>query len=238
MLLQVSGLTAGYDGRAVLRGIDLALEAGQRACVIGANGAGKTTLLRTLAGLQPPLSGSLRLDGQEMARAAPARRVARGLVLVPEGRRVFAPLTVAENLEMGAYRRLWPRRDPTVGRDRDMVFHLFPRLRERLTQFAGSLSGGEQQMLAIGRGLMSAPRVLMLDEPSMGLAPIVMQEIAAALRTLGQQGIAVLLTEQKAHLALDFAEAANVLADGVIAMSGPSSVLRHDPAVQAAYLGA
>ena len=236
-MFEVRALSAGYDGRAVLQGIDLGVSRGDSVCVIGPNGAGKTTLLRCLAGLLPPRAGSVRLHDEEVSRLRPAARVARGLALVPEGRHVFGPLTVAENLEMGAFRWLWPRRDRRVAADLAAVLDLFPRLRERLGQTAGTLSGGEQQMLAIGRALMSRPRVLLLDEPSVGLAPLLIEEIAAALRRLVADGVALLLAEQNAGLAAATTARGYVLANGSIVRSGSSQNLLADPLVLSAYLG-
>src|SRR6185437_14007829 len=192
-MLEVSALDAGYGNTQVLHGISLRVEHGQSVCLVGANGAGKTTLLRCLAGLLRPRAGAILVEGVDISRASASVRLDHGVTLVPEGRRVFAPLTVRENLEMGAFRRLWPRRDRAVASDMDMVFDLFPRLRERQKQAAGLLSGGEQQMLAIGRALMSRPRLLLLDEPSMGLAPRVVQGIFAIIRRLNAEGMSILL---------------------------------------------
>jgi arylformamidase len=180
-MLEVEALSAGYGSIQVLHRISLRVEAGQSVCLIGANGAGKTTLLRCLAGLLRPSAGRIRIEGTDIAAAGASRRLDFGVTLVPEGRRIFSPMSVRENIEMGAFRRLWPRRDRAVVADMDMVFDLFPRLRERQKQTAGLLSGGEQQMLAIGRALMSRPRLLLLDEPSMGLAPRLVQEIFATI---------------------------------------------------------
>jgi len=236
-MLEVEGLTAGYGRAAVLHKISLRVAAGQSVCLIGANGAGKTTLLRCLAGLLRPSSGRIYVEGSDIAGKSASTRLDFGVTLVPEGRRVFAPMSVRENLEMGAFRRLWPRRDRAVAGDMEMVFDLFPRLRERQGQAAGLLSGGEQQMLAIGRALMSRPRLLLLDEPSMGLAPRVVQEIFATIRQLNQQGISILLAEQNANMALQSAAWGYVLAEGEIVREAESGSLARDPIVRTAYLG-
>jgi branched-chain amino acid transport system ATP-binding protein len=236
-MLEVVALSAGYGSTQVLHGVSLQVAAGQSVCLIGANGAGKTTLMRCIAGLLRPGAGRIVVDGHDIGAAPASARLDFGVALVPEGRRVFAPMSVRENLEMGAFRRLWPRRDRAVAADMTMVFDLFPRLRERERQAAGLLSGGEQQMLAIGRALMSRPRLLLLDEPSMGLAPRVVQEIFATIRRLNSEGMSILLAEQNANMALRSAALGYVLADGEIARSAASSVLVSDPAVRAAYLG-
>jgi branched-chain amino acid transport system ATP-binding protein len=236
-MLEVEGLSAGYGHVSVLHNISLRVEAGQSVCLIGANGAGKTTLLRCLAGLLRPSSGRIRVEGNDIAGRSASARLDFGVTLVPEGRRVFAPMSVRENLEMGAFRRLWPRRDRGVEADMDEVFEMFPRLRERQSQPAGLLSGGEQQMLAIGRALMSRPRLLLLDEPSMGLAPRVVQDIFATIRRLNQQGISILLAEQNANMALQSAAWGYVIAEGEIVREAESTVLARDPIVRTAYLG-
>jgi branched-chain amino acid transport system ATP-binding protein len=235
-MLDVDALTAGYGSSDVLHRISLKVARGQSVCLIGANGAGKTTLLRCLAGLLRPRAGRIAVDGTDIAGRAASTRLDFGVTLVPEGRRVFAPMTVRENLEMGAFRRLWPRRDRTVAADMAMVFDLFPRLRERQGQAAGLLSGGEQQMLAIGRALMAKPRLLLLDEPSIGLAPLVVQEIFQTIRRLNAEGISILLAEQNAAMALRTAAYGHVLADGELVRSAASSDLVNDPAVKDAYL--
>jgi len=237
MLLEVEGLIAGYGGPPVLHELSLSVGAGESVCLIGANGAGKTTLMLALSGLLRPVRGRIALDGQDIAALPAERVVAAGIALVPEGRRVFAPLTVRENLEMGAFLRLWPRRRREVHDDLDQVFTLFPRLKERSQQSAGTLSGGEQQMLAIGRALMARPRLLLLDEPSMGLAPLVVKEIFATIAALGRRGTAILLAEQNARMALGAASRGYVIAEGGIVGAATSEVLRRDPKVQEAYLG-
>lgn len=236
-MLEVEGLVAGYGGTDVLHAVSLKVGRGQSACLIGANGAGKTTLLRTLSGLIRPTAGRILLEGADISAASTSARLARGLALAPEGRRVFAPMTVEENLEMGAFRRLWPRRSKGVAADLDMVFALFPRLAERRRQAAGLLSGGEQQMLAIGRALMGRPRLLLLDEPSMGLAPKVVQEIFATIRRLNAEGMSILIAEQNASMALRSAAHGYVLAEGAIVSEGAAGALLTDDGVRAAYLG-
>jgi branched-chain amino acid transport system ATP-binding protein len=236
-MLEVEALTAGYGSIQVLHRISLRVETGQSVCLIGANGAGKTTLLRCLAGLLRPSAGCIRVEGKDITAVAASERLSFGVTLVPEGRRVFAPMSVLENLEMGAFRRLWPRRDPTVAADMEMVFDLFPRLAERQKQAAGLLSGGEQQMLAIGRALMSRPRLLLLDEPSMGLAPRVIQEIFATIGRLNREGMSILLAEQNANMALQNAAWGYVLAEGEIVRDAESGSLARDPVVRTSYLG-
>ena len=236
-MLEVEALTAGYGSIQVLHRISLRVKAGQSVCLIGANGAGKTTLLRCLAGLLRPSSGCIRVEGHDITATAASERLSYGVTLVPEGRRVFTPMSVLENLEMGAFRRLWPRRDPTVAADMEMVFELFPRLAERQKQAAGLLSGGEQQMLAIGRALMSRPRLLLLDEPSMGLAPRVVQEIFATIGRLNREGMSILLAEQNANMALQNSAWGYVLAEGEIVRDAESGSLARDPVVRTSYLG-
>ena len=236
-MLEVHGLSAGYGSTQVLHDVSLHVAPGESVCLIGANGAGKTTLLRCIAGLLPARAGRISVSGRDVGTASASARLGLGMALVPEGRRVFAPMSVRENLEMGAFRRLWPRRDPGVAADMTMVFDLFPRLWERRSLAAGLLSGGEQQMLAIGRALMSRPRLLLLDEPSMGLAPRVVQEIFATIRRLNAEGISILLAEQNANMALRGTEQGYVLAEGEIVRSAQSSVLVNDPMVRTAYLG-
>ena len=236
-MLEVEGLVAGHGSIQVLHKISLRVERGQSVCIIGANGAGKTTLLRCLAGLLRPSAGHIIVDGADIVGGSASTRLDHGITLVPEGRRVFAPMTVRENLEMGAFRRLWPRRDRGVTADMDMVFDLFPRLAERQKQAAGLLSGGEQQMLAIGRALMSKPRLMLLDEPSMGLAPRVVQDIFATIRRLNAEGMSILLAEQNANMALKSADWGYVIAEGEIVRHAQSNALSSDPAVKAAYLG-
>jgi branched-chain amino acid transport system ATP-binding protein len=236
-MLDVSNLSAGYGSTQVLHNVSLHVAAGQSVCLIGANGAGKTTLMRCIAGLLQPSAGRMTLADRDIAAVPTSARLGLGVALVPEGRRVFAPMTVRENLEMGAFRRLWPRRERGVADDLAMVFELFPRLRDRQKQAAGLLSGGEQQMLAIGRALMSRPRLLLMDEPSMGLAPRVIQEIYVTIRRLNTEGMSILLAEQNANMALRSAARGYVLAEGEIVGADESSILVRDPAVRTAYLG-
>jgi len=232
-LLEVRGLRVAYGGIVAVKGVDLEVGAGELVCLIGANGAGKTTTLKAIAGLIPISAGSIRLEGQDTADLAAHERVRRGLALVPEGRGIFGRLTVRENLEMGAYHR----DDPGIGRDLDHVLALMPRLAERLTQTGGTLSGGEQQMLAIGRALMSRPKLLLLDEPSMGLAPALVGRIFEIVRNAAEEGVTILLVEQNAKLALELARRAYVMESGCITLTGQSAELLADPRVREAYLG-
>jgi branched-chain amino acid transport system ATP-binding protein len=233
-VLEVEGLEIRYGGIRAVKGIGLHVQAGELVCLIGANGAGKSSTLRGIAGMLRPSAGSLRYEGRPLAGLAPFERARSGLVMVPEGRGVFPQLTVEENLAMGAF----ARRDDGVEADRQRVFELFPRLAERRRQTGGTLSGGEQQMLALGRALMSRPRLLLLDEPSMGLAPLVVQRIFEVIRTINADGVTVLLVEQNARAALELANRAYVLESGTVALSGEAKTLLADARVQAAYLGA
>ena len=232
-VLEIRGLEVRYGGIRAVKGIDLDISAGQLVCLIGANGAGKSSTLRAIAGLARATAGSIRFDGRELGGLPAFWRARSGLVMVPEGRGVFARLSVDENLAMGAYART----DPDVGSDRERVFALFPRLAERRAQIAGTLSGGEQQMLAIGRALMSRPRLLALDEPSMGLAPIASRRILEVIRDINRAGVTVLLVEQNAQGALALAHRAYVMESGQIAISGEARALLADPRVRRAYLG-
>lgn len=234
VLLDVRGLHVHYGGIQAVKGIDLEVRSGELVALIGANGAGKTTTLKALMRMLPWAGGSVTYRGQSLAALAPHQLVQAGLALVPEGRGVFARLSVAENLEMGAYSR---RDKQAVHRDFDRVYELFPRLAERRDQLAGTLSGGEQQMLAMGRAIMSKPQLLLLDEPSMGLAPIIVQRIFEVVRAINAGGATVLLVEQNARLALQSAARAYVMESGLITLSGPADQLLHDPKVRAAYLG-
>ncbi len=234
MLLQVEGLEVAYGQITAVRGVSLGITEGSATCLIGANGAGKTTLLKALAGLLPVMSGRVHHEGEDITGWEAHRRVRRGIALVPEGRGIFSRLTVDENLDMGAYAR---RDQAAVNSDKARVYQLFERLAERSRQIAGTLSGGEQQMLAIGRALMSRPRLLLLDEPSMGLAPIMVQTIYAIIRAILAEGVTLLLVEQNARLALELCPQGHVMESGALGVSGPSSELLGNPQVRSAYLG-
>ena len=233
-LLEVTNLEVHYGKVQALKGIDIRLEAADIITLIGANGAGKSTTLRTLSGLNRPTTGTILFEGERIDGLEPDRIVGRGIAHVPEGRRVFPELTVLENLMTGAYLR---RDGPSVRSDLDMVYGHFPRLRERRGQYAKTLSGGEQQMLAMGRALMAAPRLLLMDEPSIGLSPLMVQEIAAIIGEIHRKGVPVVLVEQNASLALHLASYGYVLETGRIALDGPTDVLRENEHVRRAYLG-
>jgi branched-chain amino acid transport system ATP-binding protein len=234
-MLQITDLHVAYGAIQALAGVSLEINAGEIVTLIGGNGAGKTTTLRAVSGLLRAKSGAVRFAGEDITGLAPHTIVARGLCHVPEGRMIFANLTVAENLAMGAYLSTDPARDE---RNRELVFTTFPRLKERLTQTAGTLSGGEQQMLAIGRALMGNPRFLMLDEPSLGIAPRLISTIFEKIVEINRtHGITILLVEQNANLALEVSSRAYVLETGRIAMQGESKTLRADPRLRATYLG-
>jgi branched-chain amino acid transport system ATP-binding protein len=233
-LLAVNQLSVAYGGIQAVRGLSLEVAAGEMVCLIGANGAGKTTTLKAISGLLAPLAGSVEFDGHVLT-GLPAHEVARRrLTLVPEGRGVFPRMSVAENLMMGAYTR---NDRAAIAQDFDHVYALLPRLTERRTQLAGLLSGGEQQMLALGRAMMARPRLLLLDEPSMGLAPLMVKAVFDIIRTIAAEGVSVLLIEQNAHLALKTCARGYVLENGVITLSGNAADLAADPAVRQAYLG-
>jgi branched-chain amino acid transport system ATP-binding protein len=232
-LLEVDGIHTHYGAIEALRGVSLTVEEGEVVTMIGSNGAGKSTTLRSISGLTPASSGSVVLAGEDITRLPAHEIVGRGVALSPEGRHCFARMTVRENLDMGAFRR----RDGDVKQDRERVYELFPRLQERERQRAGTMSGGEQQMLAIGRALMARPKLLMLDEPSMGIAPILVQRIYETIREINRQGVTILLVEQNANYALDISKRGYVLETGEIVMANESSQLRDDPGVQRAYLG-
>jgi branched-chain amino acid transport system ATP-binding protein len=233
-LLEVSGLRVSYGGINAVKGIDLAVRAGEMVTLIGANGAGKTTTLKALTGLIRPAAGSVRYNGAEMTGVALHRRIGMGIALVPEGRGIFPRLTVEENLGMGAYCR--NDRDGIRG-DCERVYALFPRLAERRSQTGGTLSGGEQQMLAIGRAMMSRPRLLLLDEPSMGLAPLMVQKIFETIRAIAAAGVTILLVEQNAKLALEICQRGYVMESGEIILHDNAPNLLANPQVRRAYLG-
>ncbi|MGE0796673.1 MAG: ABC transporter ATP-binding protein [Lautropia sp.] len=236
-MLEVQGLRAGYGHGEVLSDVTLSVPQGGFHALIGANGAGKTTTMRVLSGLMRPLAGRVVFDGRDLTGLRADRIVRFGLALVPEGRKVFAPLSVRENLEMGAFALLFPRRRAGVEENLAMVLELFPRLAERLAQPAGTLSGGEQQMLAIGRALMSSPRMLLLDEPSMGLAPLVITQIFDTLQRLRTLGLTILVCEQNTNVTLKRAEYGYVLEGGRIALADRADVLAANEKVREAYLG-
>jgi branched-chain amino acid transport system ATP-binding protein len=232
-MLEVQDLHVYYGEIHALKGVTLGVGKGEIVALLGNNGAGKTTTLKTLSGLLPARSGSVRLEGETLLGVPPHAIVLRGIAHVPEGRRIFNRLTVLENLEMGAY----ARSDAAIGQDLERVFVLFPRLKERRAQVAGTLSGGEQQMLAIARALMAAPRILLLDEPSMGLAPVLVEQIFETIRDINGQGTTILLVEQNAAMALSIAHRGYVLETGTVVLSGTAADLQENPEVRRAYLG-
>ena len=232
-LLEISGLTAGYGRIQALHGIDLRMQAGQLVALVGANGAGKTTLLKTISGVIRSRGGSVRMLGKDITGDTPDHRVRRGISQVPEGRQVFGALSVEDNLRLGAY----IRRDADRAGDMERMYGLFPILKEKRRLPAGTLSGGQQQMLAMARALMCRPKVLLLDEPSMGLAPLLVKEIFEVVVRLKNEGVPILLVEQNAHAALAIADYAYVLETGKIATEGPGALLLEDDKVRAAYLG-
>jgi branched-chain amino acid transport system ATP-binding protein len=232
-LLEVTDIHAHYGTIEALKGISLKVEEGEVVTLIGSNGAGKSTTLRSISGLTPASSGSITFAGEDITRIPAHEIVVRGIALAPEGRHCFPRMTVRENLDLGAHRR----RGPEIAEDLDRVFALFPRLRERERQKAGTMSGGEQQMLAIGRALMARPQLLMLDEPSMGIAPILVQRIYETIGEINRSGVAILLVEQNANYALEIARRGYVLETGRVALENESAGLRDDPGVQRAYLG-
>ncbi|CFN01320.1 ABC transporter ATP-binding protein [Bordetella pertussis] len=233
-LLELRGLQVAYGGIRAVRGIDLRVDPGELVCLIGANGAGKSTTLRAICGLVPLAGGQVLYDGQSIGGPPSFALVRKGLVMVPEGRGIFGQLTIEENLAMGAY----VRRDAAqVRQDTERVFTLFPRLAERRRQAAGTLSGGEQQMVAMGRAMIARPRLLLLDEPSMGLAPLMVDKVFEVVRTIAAEGVTILLIEQNARLALEHADRGYVMESGEITLSGPAREMLHDPKVRAAYLG-
>jgi branched-chain amino acid transport system ATP-binding protein len=233
VLLEVRGLEVRYGGIRAVKGIDLAVGEGELVCLIGANGAGKTTTLKAICGLLKAHAGSVSYAGADISRVPLFELPRRGLVLVPEGRGIFPQLSVEENLAMGAY----IRNDTEVPRDVERQFERFPRLRERRAQTAGTLSGGEQQMLAIGRALMARPKLLLLDEPSMGLAPMLVAKIFEIVREIAKQGVTILLVEQNARMALEIADRGYVMESGNITLANQAAQLLEDPKVREAYLG-
>jgi len=233
-LLELKKLEVAYGGIQAVKGIDLEVGEGELVCLIGANGAGKTTTLKGICGLLPVKGGKIFYGGGNVTGKPAFQLVRRGLAMVPEGRGVFGALTIEENLAMGAYIR--SDRDG-IKADIERVFHLFPRLRERRRQTAGTMSGGEQQMLAMGRAMMSRPKLLLLDEPSMGLAPLMVQKVFETIITISGEGVTILLIEQNAKLALEVSHRGYVMESGEITLAGEAKALLHDPAVRAAYLG-
>lgn len=232
-MLRIEGLTVAYGGIEAVRGVSLDVAEGELVTIVGNNGAGKTSTLMAISGVAPIRSGRIVIDGVETTRLAPHAIVARGVAHCPEGRLVFGRLTVHENLRLGAYQR---KDSAGVKQDIERIYALFPRLLERRTQLAGTLSGGEQQMLAIGRALMSKPRLLMLDEPSLGLAPLIVQRIFGVIRQLHEEGVTILLVEQNAYLALNIANRAYVLETGEVRLAGSAQALIDNPEVREAYL--
>jgi branched-chain amino acid transport system ATP-binding protein len=233
-MLEISDLETSYGKIQALKGVTLGAKAGEVTCLLGPNGAGKTTLMMSIAGILKPTRGSIKFEGAELLGRSPAEIVERGLALVPENRLVFPALTVRENLMAGAYRR---RDKAAIISDIDKMFDRFPRLKERIEQTAGTLSGGEQQMLAVARGLMSRPRMLLMDEPSVGLAPLVVAEIFSIIRQLYQEGVSIFLVEQNAHMALKVAQHFYLMELGRVSFSGTPGQLAEDDVVQRAYLG-
>ena len=231
-MLKIDGLRVNYGGIEAVKGIDFEVPEGKIVTLIGANGAGKSTILRTIAGLVKPAAGRIRLQAEDITALSPDRIVSKGITLVPEGRHVFPDLTVLENLKIGAYLRT-----DSLDHDLEWVYSLFPRLKERSWQAAGTLSGGEQQMLAVGRALMSRPKLTMMDEPSLGLAPLVVKDIFSIIKKINDQGVTILLIEQNANMALHTADLAYVLETGRITLSGTGEELLRNEAVKKAYLG-
>ncbi len=232
-LLEVDSIHTYYGNIHALKGVSFEIDAGEIIALIGANGAGKTTTLRTISGLMQPRDGAVVFDREDISHTRADLLVSKGIAMVPEGRGVFAKLSVEENLDMGAY----TRRDKNVKDDLDRVFELFPRLEERKKQYAGTMSGGEQQMLAIARALMSKPRLLLLDEPSMGLAPVLVDDVFDTIRQIKTEGVTILLVEQNAQMALQIADRGYVLQSGEVAMSDTAANLRQNETVQKTYLG-
>ena len=233
-MLELKDIHTSYGSIRAVRGISLHVEQGEMVCLIGANGAGKSTTLMTISGIHRPAQGRITFEGDDITDLSPVKRVMRGLCQVPEGRLIFPEMTVLENLELGAFNR---KDKPVIQEDLDRVFDYFPVLRERRKQAGGTLSGGEQQMLAIGRALMSNPRLLLLDEPSLGLAPIIVEQIFEIIQQINKKGVTILLVEQNAHLALQVTHRGYVMETGELTISGTSAELRDDERVRQAYLG-
>jgi branched-chain amino acid transport system ATP-binding protein len=233
-MLEITDLATSYGHIEALKGVSLQAKAGEVTCLLGPNGAGKSTLMLTLAGILTPRRGSVRFEGEELVGKTPADIVARGLALVPENRLVFPALTVKENLQAGAFRR---KDRAAIASDMERMFERFPRLKERIGQYAGTLSGGEQQMLAVARALMSRPRLLLMDEPSVGLAPLVVAEIFSIITRLHAEGVSIFLVEQNAHMALKVAQHFYLMEQGRVSFSGTPGELANDDVIQRAYLG-
>ena len=233
-ILKIEDLQVRYGGIEAVKGISFDVQQGQIVTLIGSNGAGKSSTLRTISGLVKPSGGKITFQGEDITGKDPTQIVTQGVTLVPEGRRIFPDMTVLENLKIGAYLR---KDKEEIEKDIEWVYELFPRLKERNWQLAGTLSGGEQQMLAVGRGLMSRPKVLMMDEPSLGLAPLVVRDIFSIIQEINKQGVTILLIEQNANMALKIADLAYVLETGTITMSGTGAELLADEKVKEAYLG-
>ncbi len=232
-MLEISGLRAGYGGVEVLRGIDLSVGAGEIIAVLGSNGVGKTTLNKVLSGVLAADAGEVTFEGRSLRGLSPVQVVEAGLIHVPEGRKIFPNMSVRENLELGSYRRARANRASNL----DLVFETFPRLRERMGQMAGTLSGGEQQMVAIGRGMMAEPRLLILDEPSLGLSPLLVEEMFALILRLNEQGLPIMLVEQNVVQSLELAARAYIIENGVVTLSGAAADIRNDPELKRVYLG-
>ena len=234
-MLEITNLVSGYGPVKVLHGLSMSVDQGATVAVLGPNGAGKSTLLKTIIGLIPPQAGGVKFEGQPIEKLPPETVLAKGIALVPEGRRVFARLTVLENLRMGAYRE---RQTTVIQQSLDYVYHLFPKLAERSKQLAGTLSGGEQQQLAIARALMSRPKMLLLDEPSLGLAPVIVDVVIDLIRNLKSEGLTIILVEQNIHQALEISDRAYVMANGSIRLEGDAAELRSTGLdLERAYLG-
>ena len=234
ILLEVRGLKVAYGGIQAVKGVDFEVGKGELVSLIGANGAGKSTTLKAITGTQPAAGGEIEFMGRSIMGQGPWDLVKQGLVMVPEGRGVFTRMTITENLQMGAHIR---NDKPEIAKDMEKVFTVFPRLKERKDQLAGTMSGGEQQMLAMGRALMSRPKVLLMDEPSMGLSPLMVDKIFEVVKEVYEQGVTILLVEQNASRALEIADRAYVMESGIISMSGDAKEMLNDPKVRAAYLG-